>query len=243
MILKCPRCNTDKNIGSYSRFYIYRCDSCRFRFRGIHADISKIKNFFFCILNPLGTDQWAWYHSTCCPYCGCMIDMGEGSGKGFIAPENCRFCHRRLPTWGAVQRSEDHLDDWATVEHWRQVEYLEESIRVRDGQVDPNLPIVWNPDGTRANVFPKGTFTRPDPPTAPPKPVAAAPAPAAPKRVAPPKPPKFTTDEAIELLKDVKPESRLKLVRAMQLTIPQIVDVGFALRWTFEEIMALDPMK
>jgi len=159
MILKCPKCNADKNIGEYSRFYISRCDSCRFRFRGIHADISKLKNFLFCILNPLGVDQWAWYHSTACPYCGCMIDMDDNSaGKGFVAPQNCRFCHRQLPVWGAIQRSDDNLDGPAQVDYWRHVEYMEEMKRVRSGQVDANKPIAWNPDGTRANVFPAGTF-------------------------------------------------------------------------------------
>jgi hypothetical protein len=111
MHLNCPYCDATKNIGDIGRFYIFKCDNCHKRFRGIHADINWNRHIFSC-LNPFSVDTFHAYNMDCCPYCGLMISMGVPIHiKGYKAPENCVHCLRRLPTWLAKQDSNDPLDD------------------------------------------------------------------------------------------------------------------------------------
>lgn len=105
MKLLCPRCNARKNIGDASRFYIFRCDSCGWRFRGVQANVARgdyLLNYF----NPFAGRSYGMfeYDKTPCPFCGRWVALGYPvHPSGFAVPFACCHCTRELPRQFANQ--------------------------------------------------------------------------------------------------------------------------------------------
>lgn len=103
MKLICPCCAQKKNIGAKSRFLVFTCDGCGHRFRGIHANYTKLSalldyfNPFFGALRS--ADRPA--DSTACPFCGGPVSVCEALGDG--TPVACGWCGSELPITEAEQ--------------------------------------------------------------------------------------------------------------------------------------------
>jgi len=92
--LICPNCKARKNIGGGSRYDIFACRSCGWRFRGLHANHtfgSWLSDPFFAFI-------------TACPYCWGAIQVAKASNRaGVVAPDVCHHCGRDLPTFIVAQ--------------------------------------------------------------------------------------------------------------------------------------------
>jgi hypothetical protein len=94
MKLICPKCRTRKNIGGCSRYEVFACKNCGWRFRGLHAD----HTFFSWLADPF------FAFVTCCPYCWSAIRVARAANRpGVVAPGVCHDCGRDLPTGYAEQ--------------------------------------------------------------------------------------------------------------------------------------------
>jgi DNA-directed RNA polymerase subunit RPC12/RpoP len=98
MWLYCPKCNHQKDVGSYSLYYVYSCDACSHKFRGIHAKINKLYHTLIGILTP----RWSRTDTTCCIHCGSNV---RGDDQGWW-PNTCSSCGKNLPTTPAEQTNE-----------------------------------------------------------------------------------------------------------------------------------------
>lgn len=110
MHIACPHCNHEKDIGRQGGYYVYQCDKCGKRFRGIHGKANYLKYAFEC-LSPFNDSYWHDRFRDVCPYCGLMVDYTRVSYGNYMAPEVCIWCHSRLPTWEPLQDSISILDD------------------------------------------------------------------------------------------------------------------------------------
>jgi hypothetical protein len=122
--LICPKCECIKNIGDAGRYFCFRCDSCDFRFRGIHAKIHRVSYFLNAFFNPFAVaDTVENWNRDICPYCAGIIYYGEPARRfeEFIPPSRCNNCMKDLPTSPAIQYSWHSLDDERVVEVFNKI--------------------------------------------------------------------------------------------------------------------------
>jgi len=94
MWVYCPKCNHQKDVGYQSLYYVYSCDACGHKFRGIHAKINKWWHTFIGIVTP----RWSRTDTTSCIHCGANV---RGDDQGWW-PNTCCWCGKNLPTTRCV---------------------------------------------------------------------------------------------------------------------------------------------
>lgn len=110
MNLLCPKCKASKNIGDYSRFVVFHCDQCCWRFRVIHAGLIRLD----CFLNYWNQFAgWSYemgrFDKTNCPWYGGTINLGPLPYPGVSPPLCCRHCGNWLPVDYADQNDDSVL--------------------------------------------------------------------------------------------------------------------------------------
>ena len=94
MKLICPKCSSKVDIKSDSRYLIYKCGECNYKFRGIHAEISELGYFLDQFIPFSANFCISQSNETCCPYCWERI---------FGTPSRCCNCCKDLPRSYAEQ--------------------------------------------------------------------------------------------------------------------------------------------
>lgn len=97
MWVYCPKCQQQKNLKDYSLYYIYKCNGCNHKFRGIHAKMNLAWHTVIRVLTP----KWDRPDTTCCIHCGNNV---RGSDNGWW-PKVCGSCSHNLPTEPADQNA------------------------------------------------------------------------------------------------------------------------------------------
>jgi len=88
--LYCPRCNSQTNTISHSRYNVFSYQRCGPRYRGIHAHPNKLWHGLVVSVNPVVSSLT----ETCCVYCGSTVC---GCSNGWW-PSVCASCGRDFPT-------------------------------------------------------------------------------------------------------------------------------------------------
>lgn len=85
MIISCPKCRKNKEIGSESRYHVFTCDKCDHRFLGVHANVSTLRNFIKFWISF--DDSVGRMNRTACPHCfGLIPVITDRNGL------NCMYC-------------------------------------------------------------------------------------------------------------------------------------------------------
>lgn len=96
MRIFCPKCNVKKDILNKSRFLIYTCDECKYRFRGIHARVDVIGHICSLFFLPDFMQGGGWVCKTRCPYCWGIIPLKMNNVQDYYGPKICCYCRERL---------------------------------------------------------------------------------------------------------------------------------------------------
>ena len=115
---ECPKCKNAQYTDDNSRFRIFTCTSCGWRFRGIHA---RAAYWAWLIPRGIGIQE-----TTPCPN-GCKQWVSIYAKEGDV----CESCGESLPTKPAIQESKSIFDDDEDYLYWQRekIEKVREKTR------------------------------------------------------------------------------------------------------------------
>ena len=112
MKYRCPKCDISLE-SNYSRYYVWRCEECLHKARGIHWDANMVDYYLKAVpFSPLFWKRYIFTPSdrtydfkfegggpdvTACPFCGGDVYGNNGSTKDGSWPSVCSACCRSLP--------------------------------------------------------------------------------------------------------------------------------------------------
>lgn len=130
MKYKCPKCSTSTEC-NYSRYYVWQCDSCLHKARGIHWDADMVDYYLKSIpFSPLFWKRAIFNPSdrtydfkfegggpdvTACPHCGNDVYGNYGKTANGSWPSVCGSCMNRLPTHHFVEKTQQQVLQEMTV--------------------------------------------------------------------------------------------------------------------------------
>ena len=119
MKYKCPKCNTSTEC-NYSRYYVWQCDSCEHKARGIHWNADMVDYYLKAVpFSPLFWTRSIFNPSdrtydfkfegggpdvTACPHCGNDVYGNYGKTENGSWPSVCSNCTHQLPTHHFVEK-------------------------------------------------------------------------------------------------------------------------------------------